>query len=106
MRYQVSSIIVYCGILHFCIHTVLRHENELMLCYNFQGHRNSYVGSSAPGGNAYKHGHHGHQHHGKHAGSGRSHHHRHRRHHGSKTAVETSRPGKYSRKYTNNRLKA
>ena len=34
MRYQVSSIIVYCGFLHFVQNnTVLRHENNLMFCY-------------------------------------------------------------------------
>ena len=31
MRYQVSSIIVYCGFLHFV--QILRHENNLMFCY-------------------------------------------------------------------------
>ena len=56
------------------------------------GHRSSYIGSSAPGATAHRHGHHGHQHHGRHGS--RSHHHRHRRgHHGAKTTAEKDRPG-------------
>ena len=58
------------------------------------GHRSSYIGSSAPGATAHRHGHHGNQHHGRH-GSRSHHHHRHRRgHHGSKT-TEKDRPGNF-----------
>ena len=56
------------------------------------GHRSTYIGSSAPGATAHRHGHHGHQHHGRHGS--RSHHHRHRRgHHGTKATAEKDRPG-------------
>ena len=59
------------------------------------GHRSTYIGSSAPGATAHRHGHHGHQHHGRHGGRSH-HHHRHRRgHHGAKTTAERDRPGNF-----------
>ena len=78
---------------------VLSIHNRILRLYILiihSGHRSSYIGSSAPGGNAYKHGHHS-QHHGRHGGSGRAHHHHHRHrrsHHGTNANSENNRPGK------------
>ena len=44
MKYQVSSIIVYCGFLRF--YTVLHHENKLMLFYEiFKGIETATLGA-------------------------------------------------------------
>ena len=44
MKYQVSSIIVYCGFLRF--YTVLHHENKLMLCCEiFKGIETATLGA-------------------------------------------------------------
>ena len=67
------------------------------LHFKIEGHRSSYVGSTAPGGAAHKHahGHHHQDHHHRNVGHGRSHHRHRRGHHGSKASAEPDRPGKF-----------